>query len=291
MRTISTALRNHLAAGRNGWVADLWTFALPTGTVLRWTDADIPVTWGGNTYDVGPLLERSRLSWRLGLSGGDESDLVRLHVTPRAADTVGAVPLALALHQGDFDGAIVSLARAFGGTPGVVVDAIDSYFVGRVGPIEADDFAFTMTIYAPTYDLETPFPRNIVQPQCGNRLFDEVCGLAAASYRTTGSVTGGVNAARTQFQTSLSLAADYCTLGRFKWLTGANAGRSQIVRAHTTPNGVLTFAAPWPAAVSAGETFEVFAGCDKRQSTCAGKFSNIVHFRGMPFVPAAEATT
>jgi uncharacterized phage protein (TIGR02218 family) len=290
VRTVSTTLHNYFAAGRISWTADLWRIQLVSGTTLYWTSHDQQLVWNTNTYAVGPGLMRSRLSWRIGIDGSEDSDQVKLRIMPRSVDMLGSVPLAQALRQGDFDGATVSLSKAYGGTPGTIVDVSANRFVGRVGQVEVEDFAFIVSVLAPTAELDQPYPRNVLQPQCGNRLYDETCGVNAGSYQSIDQVTGSVNAARTQFATGLVQAAGYFSLGRFRWTTGANAGRSQYVRNHAA-GGVLTFPAPWPNAVAVGDTFAILAGCDKRQTTCASKFSNIIHFRGAPFVPAAETTT
>jgi hypothetical protein len=43
------------------WTADLFTITLVTGQVLRWTSADIPVTFGGSTWvNTGPKLTRTK---------------------------------------------------------------------------------------------------------------------------------------------------------------------------------------------------------------------------------------
>lgn len=288
MRTVSPALAAHFAAGRAGWSADLYTIRLASGVTLRWTGSDVPVTWGGVTYLVGPGIERGKVRWSLGLEVGE----LPLTIIPRAVDQVGAVPLASALRRGDFDGAGVRLDRAYaprGGDP--IVGVIDGYFSGRIGPIEGDGAEFICTVRDPRADLDKPFPANIVQPQCSNRLFDAVCGLNAATFRLTGSVTGGVTANRAGFQTSLNQPTGYFTLGRLRWTSGANAGRSGPVRTHSAVLGALSFAVGWPDAVLAGDAFEIWPGCDKRRATCISKFSNLPRFRGFPFVPSPETTT
>jgi uncharacterized phage protein (TIGR02218 family) len=93
------------------------------------------------------------------------------------------------------------------------------------------------------------------------------------------------------FTTGLGQDAGYFDLGRFVWTSGANVGRSQVVRNFWQPNGVFKFAQGWPETVSVGDTFNVLAGCDKRQATCSAKFSNVARFRGMPFVPSPETST
>jgi uncharacterized phage protein (TIGR02218 family) len=289
MRSTTTQLRDFLAAGRDASTADLWTFSLASGTVLRYTSADRFIPWDGNTFALGPLLTRTKIRWSLGL----DVDQVSLTITPRPADMIGSTPLGKALRRGDFDWAGVRLARAYGvnGDGTISGGVIDGYFTGRMGPVDSDGFDFATTIYSPLRDLDAPFPRNVVQAQCANQLFDGVCALNAASWRSTGAVVGSIAANGSSFTTGLSQAAGYFDLGRFRWLTGANAGRTQSVRNHWMPNGVLKFSQGWPETVAVSDTFEVFAGCSKTQATCSTKFNNVARFRGFPYVPAPETTT
>ncbi|MEI8325522.1 MAG: phage BR0599 family protein [Betaproteobacteria bacterium] len=69
-------------------------------------------------------------------------------------------------------------------------------------------------------------------------------------------------------------------------MTGANAGIGRTIKAQA--GGVLTSVQPWPSAVTIGDTFTVYPGCDKTQATCSSKFSNLARFRGYPYVPAPE---
>ena len=40
--------------------------------------------------------------------------------------------------------------------------------------------------------------------------------------------------------------------------------------------------------VEVGNTFDIFAGCDKRFETCQAKFANAVNFRGFPHIPGQD---
>jgi hypothetical protein len=44
-----------------------------------------------------------------------------------------------------------------------------------------------------------------------------------------------------------------------------------------------------PFDIQVGDTFNVYAGCDKRLTTCINKFVNAVNFRGEPYVPGQDA--
>ena len=79
--------------------------------------------------------------------------------------------------------------------------------------------------------------------------------------------------------------ANYFTQGVITCLVGSNAGLSQTVKAHSVGAPYLYMMNKWLLPVSAGDTFSVFAGCDKTMSTCQLKFNNLTHFSGFPFIP------
>jgi uncharacterized phage protein (TIGR02218 family) len=288
MYTSSGPLAALFASGREAQIRELYTIRLASGTLLRWTSSDAAVPWGGNTWVVGPGIERGAITRQVGLEPGT----MKLKLYPRAGvDVIGSTPLALALRRGEFDGAIVKFDRAYSLPGGAVVGVREGVFLGKLGEVSGDGFQYEGDVVDPLGDLEAPFPANVLQAGCLNRLFDDVCGINAASYRVTGAVTGGINPNRTTIWTALAQADDHFTLGRLRWLTGANTGRAGMIRLHKNLNGAVWFVTGWPDTVTIGDTFEAWPGCDKRQTTCSTKFSNVVHFRGAPFVPSPETTT
>ena len=52
-------------------------------------------------------------------------------------------------------------------------------------------------------------------------------------------------------------------------------------------NGVTLWKA-MPGDVVAGDTFDIFAGCDKQFATCKSKYSNHLNFRGFPHIPGPD---
>jgi hypothetical protein len=84
-------------------------------------------------------------------------------------------------------------------------------------------------------------------------------------------------------------------LGTVTFTSGVNNGLIRTVKSYTRivprsgpMTGVLNFTLPLPNVPGIGDTFTAYAGCDKQQATCAGKFHNISHFSGEPYVPVAE---
>ena len=43
-----------------------------------------------------------------------------------------------------------------------------------------------------------------------------------------------------------------------------------------------------PNAIAGGDQFTIVAGCDRTHTTCRDKFSNILNFRGEPYIPGQD---
>lgn len=294
MRTnLTPALATFLATARNAFACDLYTITLLHGTVLRWTNSDRAMTWSGTTYACGPGIERTKVRMALGL----EADELRVTIFPRAGDEIdsgaAATSLRLALARGDFDGASIRLDRAYAATAGgALIGVVPQFFQGRVTAMQTDGAGgYELLCKSPLELLDAPFPRNVYQPPCMNTLFDSMCRLTRSAYRVTGSVTVGANADRTAFGTNSGASSGYFNLGVFRFLTGANAGRSLPIKSHWLSGaGYFAFPVSWPNAIALGDTYEAFPGCDKSLTTCEAKFGNRIHFRGQPFIPAPETT-
>lgn len=71
---------------------------------------------------------------------------------------------------------------------------------------------------------------------------------------------------------------------------GTLAGQtvSALIESNTS-GGAVTLRSPLPQIPTTSDSFSIVPGCDKRMSTCNGKFSNLIHFAGYPFVPVPES--
>lgn len=292
MRSVNTALSNYIASPAMEIRAiDLHSFTLIDGTAIRWSGGDVAVTWGGTTYQLGPKISREAIRLKIGL----QADTLSLIVAPETTDAVGGVTVSALIGRGEFDGAAYRLDRLYlSGDPqqaaiGTALDAVPR-FVGRVGAVSGGAGTWTLEIRSELARLDAPFPRNTYQPSCTAVWADGACGVNAVTYRATGTVSSVTSA--TQFVASAfggSAVADYYALGRLRFTTGANAGMQRTVKA-SAATGNFSFSQPFPAAVSVGDQFEVWPGCDKKIATCTSKFGNRTRFRGYPLIPVAETT-
>ena len=131
------------------------------------------------------------------------------------------------------------------------------------------------------------------QADCRHDLGDAGCGvpITTSAWTRTGTVTSVVNASTypyNMFGVSMTPSAatpnDWFSLGVLTWTSGANEGLSfEVNRGNATQ---ITLALPTPAAISVGDEFSVYPGCDKRfLGACRDKFDNQDRFEGEPLLP------
>ncbi|MFP3554245.1 DUF2163 domain-containing protein [Paraburkholderia sp. SIMBA_049] len=101
-----------------------------------------------------------------------------------------------------------------------------------------------------------------------------------------GLYTFNVAQANTEVFINYAYTMGYFAFGVVKWLTGLNAGASSEVKAFAP--GVVTLAMQPVFPVQVGDTYSIIAGCDKQPGTCGGRWNNIIHFRGEPFIPGVD---
>jgi hypothetical protein len=278
---------------------DLYTFTLPGGQVLRWTGGDQDVTVSGKTWTLGPGLTRSRMR----LSVGIEVDGMDVTVFELPADLdeeeramqINGTPLLAYIARGGLEHARLQLERAFLPeadmaqlNPPVVGTLV--WFTGRVATTKGDRTQQVLGIKSDTEQLDVMVPAEVYQPGCSNTLYDAACGVNRDAKTVNGVANTASDATRTRFGHGLGQAAGYFDLGVVRFLTGLNAGQGRTVKRHSfgTAGNEITVLQPFPFPIAPGDTFAIYPGCDKTQSTCTKKFNNVIRFRGKPYVPAAE---
>ena len=130
--------------------------------------------------------------------------------------------------------------------------------------------------------------------ECDAVLGDTRCGVVlTGSPGFTRAVTVGVVTDNRTFEVDLAEAENWAQYGLASFIGGANAGLSREIIEHIAAGGSpgtarITLLIPMPFDVTAGDTLNVVAGCDKTAAMCLDKFSNIINHRGFPFMPLIE---
>jgi uncharacterized phage protein (TIGR02218 family) len=279
------ALAAFLNSTTQAFMADLFTFTLSGGAILRYTSAQVAVTVNGNTYAAGPVIKRGNTKLNVGIA----VDTLSLSLAADSSITVNGVPLMKFVAGGGLDGARLSLERAFSAGPGTAWVGTLPLFQGRVSDSQTSRYEASLTVNSDSELLNVMVPRNVYQPGCSNTLFDASCGLSKVAYGVTATATAATDATQSIFPTARGDAANYFALGFLVCVTGANAGIARTIKSFAA--GVFQTIQPWPVAVAGGDTFTAYPGCDKTLATCKAKFSNAARFRGCPWIPAPESIT
>ena len=279
----SPTAMNALLASQQFVMADLFTFTLSDASALRYTSGDGDLTVLGNVFSsVGPFLTRGPTRSIIGL----EVDTLEINFLVNSSVLIGSVPLAQFASAGGFDGARLALWRTFMATYGDVSAGYLIQFVGRVADLEATRTGVRMNVNSDIELLNVMLPRNVYQAGCRHKLYDAGCSLTQATFTTANAAAGG--STRYVVNSTLAQADNYFDLGVIAFTSGVNSGLTRTVKSYANASGAVTLAYPLRTAPTAGDTFDIYPGCDKTSSTCDTKFSNVVNFGGFPTIPAPE---
>jgi uncharacterized phage protein (TIGR02218 family) len=306
VRTLDSTLVTYLNATNVSAPGRLFTITLADATVLRYTDLDIDVVYGGNTWLSGgeisvsaPLANEGGTSQTLDLA----VDAVDLELKVNETVLRGSIPYAQAAAQGLFRGARVLIERVFMNTATGLPYVPCHWFEGRIAEAKVGGTEIQLTVKSELEGLNIKIPHQVYQPACTRALFDAGCGLTKASF--TYSTTVWTQCFQPIYTRALPSGQPYSVSGYFDLgmltiTSGAYAGISRPITQHVYDNTaginehrfylspVLPGTPAYPGYITAGTTFTVIPGCDKKMATCNTKFSNLTRFRGMPFVPRPE---
>jgi uncharacterized phage protein (TIGR02218 family) len=280
MKQASAALIALLNSLEQFAMADLYTFILAGGGTYLYSGGMIAITdTAGNYFQLGPKFERSKTK----ITTGVQVDELDVNIYPEMTDFVGGVPFLQAAWTGQFDGALLTVERAFMQPYGTVIGTV-ALFAGRISDIDCSRTCIDMKCRSHMELLNIQMPRRLWQPSCSHAFGDAMCQFDRASLATTFAATSG--------STSTLLAGvpggivPYLQ-GTVIGVTGANAGQRRTITGYS-PGVKLTVKLAFLFPVAPGDEFQLLPGCDRSLGTCTNVFANQVHFGGMPFIPAPE---
>lgn len=299
MKSASAAFKALLVTG-NFIKADIYTFTLVGGTVLRYTSLDADVTANGFSFSSGraaggPFFDRTdnkaKGHWKVGV----EVDTLTFDVVPGLAMVEGLSFLAAA-RLGLFDGADLQLERAYmapgSGPPWIATAGTAIVFVGRVAEVDLGRSLVTFTVNSHLELLNLNLPRNLFQASCVNSLYDTACGVSRAAYQVNTTVSSWQPATGTIATAYHGQASDWFDQGSITFTSGQNAGFARSIRSSASDQASFTNIVPmfpFPYAPQVGDAFTLLPGCDKTAGAggCL-KFNNFARFKGTPRVPTPE---
>ena len=289
MKTASPALVDLLNGSTQFIFADLLTIVTASAT-YRYTNAACDIVSDGNTFPcTGPIFHRTGTKTAVGI----EVDSMRLTISPSDADLIEGLPFVRAARMGALDGAKITVEKAFLSAwpayPGLAATAVGALhvFSGSVAEVHPSRTEIEIEVKSETEVLNVKIPRNLYQPPCVHTLYDSLCGVQRAAHTVTGTISASPAPTTTSAKLSRAEADGHFDQGVIIFTSGANVGLRRTVKKWV--GGVATWALPLPSPPANGDTFNLYPGCDKRQSTCAAKFNNANRHSGYPFIPKPEA--
>jgi uncharacterized phage protein (TIGR02218 family) len=284
VKSASPALVTLLNSGADFQMADLWTLTLSGGSVLRWSGADVPLTANGNTYALGPAIDRGAVSEKIGLEVGT----LTMTITANGDDRINGTPIIPFIAKRGLDGANVRLERAFLPDWDSPVTGTLLRFAGRVTSVgEIAGSSVELTISSWMILLNVNMPPNLYQSACLHTVYDSGCGLNPASFAASSGASG--TGSQTGFGSGITGHAGDYAQGRIVFTSGANAGIARAVKSNDAA-GNFSLISPLPATPAAGDAFTAYKGCDLTMGTCSSRFNNLGRFKGTPFVPQPETS-
>lgn len=277
MKQFPQSLQTHLDSGTT-MLAWCWRLTRSDGAVFGFTDHDRPLTFDGTTFEPESGFTASEIRSGSDLSvDAQEAEGVLTSTTITETDIL----------DGRWDNAAVEIWRVNW------ADTASRALLrrGAIGQVRRGRLHFVAEMRSLAHVLGQTIGRTF-QASCDAALGDTRCGvdLNDPAFMATGTVVA-LSGDRGFAVSGLSgIAEGWFALGTLHWLTGANTGRKAEVLSHgiTGADVRITLLEAPVRPVEIGNTFDIFAGCDKRFETCQTKFANAVNFRGFPHIPGQD---
>lgn len=274
MRSLSAQLKTHYT-GSVATLANCWKLTRKDGVIFGFTDHDRALAISGVNYEPATGMARTAIAARADLSV-DTTDVTALldSATLTEADLMG----------GKYDGATIEQFAVNWAdlTQGTIVLGY-----GEIGQITTRRGAFRAEVRGLAQKLQQTIGERYSR-FCRADLGDARCGVNLASFTVTGAVTAATGN-QVFTDSARAEAAGYFNFGLLTWTGGNNSGLKMEVKSHTT-GGVITLFEAMPKTIQIGDTYSMYAGCDKVFTTCKTKFNNAVNFRGEPHIPGMDET-
>jgi uncharacterized phage protein (TIGR02218 family) len=302
MRPCSAALAAYLAANDTCVIADLYTFLLTSGEVLRYSGWTTPLSIPGTAFPagsvnynalgytdfaLGPRFGRSKVTTKIGV----EPTELDIEILAGSNDRIGVFSFADSVRLGLFDGATVELDRFFaplqaaGGALDTSLGAI-VWFCGRVADTDVERGRIMMKVKSLMNLLAIhQMPRRLYQAACTHVFGDAMCGFDRTSLARI--VTALAGSTQAEIHTALSPSpATLFDQGTMIGLSGQNAGLMRTIR--NLAGGVAYQLKAWLYPVQISDSFRLLPGCDHTVATCQNSFNNLSRYGGMPYIPPPE---
>ncbi len=161
--------------------------------------------------------------------------------------------------------------------------------LGNIGEVSISTGQFTAEIRSLSARIGQSVGE-LTSPLCRVKLLGDLrCTKDLTSFRYVRTVAQIDSVYQIRF-TNDTHTDDWFTYGKVEVTSGANAGFKREVKDHfnSGTNAVCILQEAFPFAFVIGDAVILEAGCDRQMITCRDKFSNLVNFRGEPYIPGTD---
>lgn len=261
-------------AGELLTVALCWRLERRDGVVLGFTTHDRDLQRDGLVFRSSPGLLPSAIS----ISDGFEADSLEM----RGALTSAAITAA-DLSLGRWDGAAIQVFMVDWQAPAGEMLPLAR---GELGEVSTRGNAFEAALRSPVSLLDAPVAEQ-TSPGCRAQLGDSRCRIDMAARTRLARIVSAPSDDRVEV--TGAMIGDACGFGRLRWLGGLNSGLENRILRSDGP--VMTLDEPPGFAPASGDLVQISEGCDGTLATCAGRFGNVLNFRGEPHLPGFDLLT
>jgi hypothetical protein len=206
-------------------------------------------------------------------------------ISTNEQDTIGGVPIMAVVHNGGFDGAEMTLRRAFFDDSYKIIGVV-GLFTGLCEVTQGGGLTLKLNVKSIVQKLNIEYPNRRYYPQCPFSVYSKECGVDIKRFRKSGKVTG-LGSGANSIRIDIPFENGYYTAGGIDWLTGPMAGQStQILQSN---DGVILYMSALEVSPRVGDQFYIYAGCNKTPTECKNKFNNWDRNRATPYVPLKES--
>jgi len=274
MKTLTVGLLAHYAQDVTT-IATCWLVIRKDLTIFGFTDASNDLVIGAVTYkaSTGFIPSATQTSSQFNVDNLEVQGIM-------SSDAIREVDIAAGL----WDYAKVSVFEVNYMDVTMGINPIRNGYLGQVSTARNQ---FTSELRGLLQFLQQPSGRSF-GVTCDANFCDTRCTLSQASWTSTGSITS-MSSGRT-LTCALTNPTWKYTGGLLTMTSGPATGFSMEIRSYTAPSSII-LQELFPFAPQPGNTFSIFAGCDKLKTTCADVYANIPNFRGFPDLPGQDAVT
>lgn len=272
MKSLTPALSAHLGQEVTT-ICTCWKATLQNGTIYGFTDHTADLLIGGVLYESASGYTPTAVQGNSNLAV-DNLEVVGLLDSNAITDAD--------LNAGLWDYADIEIFQV---NYADLTMGSNKLVKGRTGEIKYGMQEFTAELRGLAQQLQQTIGK-VYSPSCRAEFGDAQCKINLVDYTYPTTVTGVID--QRQFNASaLILPNGFFAFGKVIFDSGDNAGIAMEIKASSP--GALELRLPMPYPIAVGDAFRAIAGCRKRfAEDCKAKFSNVINFRGEPWVPGND---